>query len=513
MSADFASLIPVYCGGTAFTAVAFAWACRKRLDSRAAIAVLSVVSVFFTASTVMMGFGKAAALNHYADRATHLEILWRSVHGLGLTSPMSESFFNGSHWFAAHFTPIIFIAYRPFFALWPSDGCLTILQALYVGSAAIPIGLFAAQRLGRTAGALFAASYLLYPTVQYVALYGTAYLELSIPLIAWALYALEKGRLTLLCVAAAAALSVREEMGLIVAALGIYAFARGRRGLGATLALAGAAYFVLALKVIIPSYRSDGSLVFLGNYASWGRTPEEILLNAVGNPLATVVKLSTMPRLGNAVMYLLPLGFLPLLDPLGLLIALPNVASTFMSDSVSNYNFTLYYVTPSIAALFFAAVRGAARLPGAETGVLAASLCCAIFFGASPISLQFWTERWKVGLFHTTSYHRSQYVASDAARAARRVAALVPREAQVSAEQHLLPLLYDRRRMLVFPTLDAQVDHVVIDRAKRAKTGWADTYLSFRADPERYYALVEKSGAWELVAEDGGARLYRRRSR
>ncbi|MBI3565182.1 MAG: DUF2079 domain-containing protein [Elusimicrobia bacterium] len=481
--------------------------------------IAALTAAVYCLWALLMLQGKSSALNFYADRATVLELLWRSTHGLGLTSPMSAAFFTGDHWFAAHFTPLVYLIYWVPFAVFPTQTTLNVLQVAIVASGAIPIWVSARRRLGGATAALVVIAYFLYPTVGYIGIYGPSFLEPSILLIGCALLFMSEDRPLPFFVAAIIALSVREEVGLVVAAIGAFAIIRGRRRQGlATMAL-GAIYTGVALKWVIPHFRSSTGLVYLANYASWGATPREILVNAAFHPVATIAKMATLPRFGNAVMYLLPLGFLPLLSPAFLVCALPNVATTFMSDSVTNYNFTLYYLAPTVPILFFASIdalesvrsrfkTGAAR--SAAAMLAGCALGAQIFFGPSPISIQFWSEAWKVGVFHTTNYHRSQYVAGAAAERAALLAARVPMTAQVSAEQHLLPLLYDRRRMLVFPTVDAETDYVLIDRSKKEKAGWAETYESFRADPERYYAAIEKDPRWTLVAEDGGARLFRR---
>ncbi len=480
-----------------------------------------VLAVAYFGAMLWMGAGKAAALNHYADRATHLEIMTRSLRGLGLTSPMSAEFFTGSHWFAAHLTPIIYVAYLPGFALAPFPITLHVLETVYLMLAAVPIGWFAARRLGAASGWLFGAAYLAYPTVHYINLYGLAYLELSIPILAWALFALESRRDGWFVLCALLLLTTREDASLVAAALGVYAMFRGHRRIGAVVTVASAVYFVVALKVIIPAFRSDQSLVYMNNYRAWGNSVGDIAQNVVLHPFSTIRQLLSVPRVGNVVMYLLPVAGLALLDPLGLFVAAPNIATTFLSGSVTNYSFTLYYLAPTIPVVFFAAVRGADALRRRlevdglrpAVAVLVAALSANVFFGPSPASLQFWNEGYQVGQFHTTSYYRSEYVPTAATVAARDIAARVPAGAQISAEQHLLPILYDRARMLVFPTMDAQIDHVMIDRAKRAKSGWAATFMAFRMNPEQYYAAIEGSSDWELVAENGGARLFRRTGR
>lgn len=527
MPGSIEGLLPLYLKGvlgTLVVAAAAYWAClgkTRRIVERAAPWFALASGALFLVSAFWLSWAKGEALNHYADRATHLEILWRFVSGQGLTTPMSEDYHRGAHWFAAHFTPIVYLSHAPFFALAPGQLVLCVLQAAYLALAAWPIWLFSRARLGAAPAALLVSAYFLYPTLHYIGIYGTAYLELSIPILAGALWAYEERRDAALLVFVALALAVREEIALVIFGFGAYIAAQGRRRLGLSISALGLLYFVAAIKWIIPSFRDDQSLVYMRNYASWGSGPMEMVFNALSSPIATMAKLLSIPRLGNVVMYLLPLGFLPLLNPLGLLIAAPNAATTLMSDSVTNYSFTLYYLAPTIPVLFFCAIRSIAALERRSRGIAlpltaaaaVASLSASHFFGPSVISRQYWDDSYRVGHFRSTSYHRTQYVPTEGAKSARRLASLVPREASVAAPQHILPLLFDRKRMAVFPKLDEGIDHVLIDRSRTGIAGWAETYEDFRRRPEHYYAVIETNPAWELAAEDGAARLYRRRNR
>lgn len=491
-----------------------------RLD-RAARKVFLATGLFYLASMISMSLLKAGALHYYADRATHLELLWRSANGLGLTSPMTAAFWTGPHWFAAHFTPILYLLIWPFFKLVPGQPVLTVLQTVYLFGAAVPVGLYARDRLGGQAGWWAASAVLLYPTLQYINLYGLAYLELSIPLLAWAFYALHRRSWAAYGVLIALSLTVREEVGFVVLMLGLYAgLVRGERLAGAATAAAGLIYSLVVIKLVIPSFRGDGGLVYLDHYKIWGESLPAVLAAPLTQPLKTLGHLLGPVRFGNMILLLLPFGFLPLLSP-AVLIGLPTVFAAFMSRQPANSSFMLYYLSPVLPFVFMAAVDGLYRVrarltapglsrlgPALPAAAFACSLCACVLFGPSPISLQFWLKDYRVGIFYTTNFHRSEYRATERAGKARRVAALVPGDAVVAAEQYLLPLLYDRE-MRVFPDLDG-ADHALIDKKNPKRTGWAGTYLDFRRRPAHYYARVEDSPAWTLVEDDDGIRLYRR---
>jgi len=148
--------------------------------------------LFYVFSIVYLTFGKINALHHYVDFATHLEILWRNYQGLGLTTLMSENYHGGSHWFAAHFTPLIYLTYVPAFTIFPSPYVLPISQTFFILTSLMPLWLISKKYLDDNSSRLLICSFLFYPTIFYTNLYGIAYIELCIPLFLWLFYFFEK---------------------------------------------------------------------------------------------------------------------------------------------------------------------------------------------------------------------------------------------------------------------------------------------------------------------------------
>lgn len=501
-------------------------------------AVFYAYASFYFVFVVALGVLKTRSFHTYADLATHLEILWRASQGLGLTSLMSEEYWKGSHWFAAHFTPIAYVIALPLFKMFPGSGVLIMLQTVALMSAVIPVMWYARDRLGASAAYWAATSLLLYPTLQYVNLYEFEYLRFSIPFLAWAFYAFHRRWMWTYAVMCGLALLTREEVGLVVFMLGLYALLAKKERLagGVTMGVA-LAYSLVVFGVVIPSFRESGGLVYLQSYSGLGNTPREIVGNLLFRPGETLWLVLDPIRLGNGVMFLLPFQFLSLAAPGVLLIALPNVVSTFLSGSVSHYAFVLYYLSPAIPFIAFAAIEGMRSLrdavgrrgaatptPGDGEGDVGRATVCVtlfvflgaflanVFFGASPLSLQFWNRDYRVGEFYSTNFHISSYLVSPHARVAHAMVKRVPGDAVVSAEQFFLPHLYNRKRIYVFPVLKPDVDYILIDRNHPLKTGWDETYLDFRRRPEYYYRLIDNDpDRWTLVAEADGVQLFARR--
>ena len=165
------------------------------LNKKITIYIFSSSFIFYILSISSLTFYKINALHHYVDFATHLEILWRNSQGYGLTTLMSEEYHGGSHWFAAHFTPIVFLTYAPFFKIFPFPYTLQIVETIFLSSSLIPLWLISKKYFNENLSRIFISSFLFFPTIFYINLYGVAYLELCIPFLLFLFIFLKKKKI------------------------------------------------------------------------------------------------------------------------------------------------------------------------------------------------------------------------------------------------------------------------------------------------------------------------------
>lgn len=156
------------------------------------------------------------------------------------------------------------------------------------------------------------------------------------------------------------------------------------------------------------------------------------------------------------------------------------------------------------------------RCQGDAVGALAgALLSCAlasvIVFGPSPLSASFWLKDFKLAPFRTLNFHKSQYQSDGRRSLLVEAVGFIPLEAVVSGEQFLLPLVYDRGGLRVFPELGG-ANAVFIDRHNPRKTGTSTvpgSWDGLRTDPESYYGLVDRVPTrWRRVFSDDGVEVY-----
>ncbi|PWH07935.1 hypothetical protein DEO23_03375 [Brachybacterium endophyticum] len=168
-----------------------------------------------------------------------------------------------------HFHPIL-VVLGPVWAVWPSPLSLLWVQAVLMGISAVPLTRLAIDRLGAGAGLLAGAAYLFGFGLQAAADVQFHEIAFALPLLAFSLTALLRGRFVAAIAWAAPLVLVKEDMGLTVAVLGAVIALRSplaRRG-GMGLAAWGLGWFVLSTFVVLPALNPGGQYDYGGNLGS-----------------------------------------------------------------------------------------------------------------------------------------------------------------------------------------------------------------------------------------------------
>src|SRR6185312_1236267 len=167
---------------------------------------------------------------------------------------------------AAHFDPIL-AAFVPLWWIWPNPEMLLVVQAIAVALGALPVFWLARKHLGSDrAGLGFALVYLLYPATEWLTLNEFHPVALACPLLLFAFWYLDEDRLLPFAVLAAVATTTKEEVGLVVAGLGVWYAIRRRAQAGAVIAGAGLLVSAIAIAVVIPHFNAGAESAFYGRY-------------------------------------------------------------------------------------------------------------------------------------------------------------------------------------------------------------------------------------------------------
>jgi uncharacterized membrane protein len=454
-------------------------------------------------------FAALSVLRHRAfqtgrfDLGNMVQAVWSTAHG----HPLAVTGLRGDEIsrLAAHFDPIL-IAFAPLWLVWPSPDVLLVGQAIAVALGALPAYWLARKHLGsERAGIGFALVYLLYPPTQWLTLNEFHPVALACPLLLFAIWFLDEGRLVPFAACGLVAATTKEEIAFVVAGLGLwYAFARGHRLEGALIALAGLAVSLIAIEVVIPHFNRAGSSSFFSRYSEVGGSPGGILRTAVTHPWRLFTTAFTGRGLGYVARLVLPLGLAMLAAPLLLFAALPELAINVLSAAPAQTSIRFHYTAGLIPVLVAGAILGTARLSRSRpdlarlvpTIAVVLALVSNYFLGAIPLWRYFpGGEQAQATAWQVSEHDRV------AARALR----LIPPRAVVSATNSLGAHLSARRRILSFPFIQ---DATWI-AADETSPGYADRLAPLPAAVQ--LSWLRRNPEWRLVFERDGILIFQRR--
>ena len=452
------------------------------------------------------GFGSLSVLRHRAfntgryDLGNMVQTVWNTAHGhfLQMTSGDGRQISR----LAAHFDPIL-AAFAPLWWIWPSPEMLLVVQAVVVALGALPVFWLASKHLRSDRAALgFALVYLLYPATQWLTLNEFHPVALATPFLLFAFWYLDEDRLVPFAIFAVLGMTTKEEIGFVVAGMGIWYAIRRRTRPGAIVAVAGVLVSALAIAVVIPHYNAGADSAFYGRYDAIGGSAGGIAKTAVTHPWRILEQAFQGNDLHYLLHLLLPLGFLFLLSPVVLVAALPELALNVLSATSTQTSIHFHYTAGAIAPLVAATVLGAAvlarRFPAGRVAV-----------GAVLVAL---VASWKIGAIPLwgvvpggEDYQRNDWRVTAHDHIAARAVSLVTKGAVVSSTNVLGAPLSDRRRVLSLPKL-ADATWVVADETR-------SSYADRSAPLPAAAALVRlrQSRDWKLVFSRDGVLVFHKK--
>ena len=453
------------------------------------------------------GFGSLSVLRHRAfntgryDLGNMVQTVWNTAHGhfLQMTSGDGRQISR----LAAHFDPIL-SAFAPLWWIWPSPEMLLVVQAVLVSLGALPVFWLANKHLRSERAALgFALVYLLYPATQWLTLNEFHPVALATPFLLFAFWYLDEDRLVPFAIFAVLAMTTKEEIGFVVAGIGIWYAIRRRTRTGTIIAVAGVLVSTLAIAVVIPHYNAGADSAFYGRYDAIGGSAGGIAKTAVTHPWRILEQAFQGRDVHYLFHLLLPLGFLFLLSPVVLIAALPELALNVLSATSTQTSIHFHYTAGTIAPLVAATVLGAALLARRFPAGRVAALAVLVALLAS----------WKIGgipLWGAVpggeDYQRNDWRVTAHDHIAAQAVSLVPKEAVVSSTNVLGAHLSDRRRVLSLPKL-ADATWVVADETR-------SSYADRSAPLPAAAALVRlrQSPDWRLVFSRDGVLVFHKRN-
>jgi uncharacterized membrane protein len=454
--------------------------------------------VYFTAYTWSLF---DAFRSNAEDMGIMDQAFWNTLHGALLHQTICNNISDTNcigdvSRFAIHFEPLM-LPISLLYVIAPSPKTLMLLQALVVASGAFPVYWIASRRLASPlAGLGFATGYLLYPALQSAVIFDFHAVTMAAAFLMFAIYFMLTRNNVGLVIACLLALSTKEEIpvDIIMIALAILVFQR-RYKLG--LGLIGLSVVWLAVTLMVMHIFSPlGHSPTASRYSYLGGNPLEVVRTLVTRPFSVFRdQILNHNALHNLHTLIGPLGYYGILGPSAFVLAVPAILLNLLSSdphmqlgvhqysaeivpfmvfaAISGMTFLVPWITmlarrgpPRLASAFSPTAEGAndivLRLPGGAyrtryqvvAGLLIFLLLALMgFFSLAQQSLADLPGTnafvWPTQTAHTRLFTE--------------VAALIPANASVSAQDTLVPHLSHRRHIYQYPYMAEQSSYVVLD--------------------------------------------------
>lgn len=360
--------------------------------------------------------------------------------GIWLLSRFHNPFVTlmGRNLFGDH-TSFVLLLLVPLYWIFNSSSTLFIVQALVIVAGGVPVFLYARKRLESEAMAtVFVGAYLLHPATVWTALenfHPDAFLGLFV---ATAMYAALERKWRVYLVACVLALSVKEDVALVLVPLGIWVTFRQHRKIGLFTILISSWYMLIAIFGI---QRGINGVTFQNSWRIPFGGPLGVLRTALTDPQALLSHLWSDSRPYYLLQLVLPvaMGFVvfPEVAAIAGVVVFVNILSSFWYQ----YHIQYHYSFVIVPVLVMGTVYALGRLPMRwRRWVVAVCALCTIgsAFMWSPVP----------GARTKVAYNGSDH---PMAVAAREALSKIPSEAIVSAYHPLTAQLARRERIYAFP--------------------------------------------------------------
>jgi uncharacterized membrane protein len=436
------------------------------------------------------------------DLGNFTQAVWSTAHGriLQVTEVGGEQVSR----LGIHVDPII-VGLAPLWWIWSSPNLLLVVHVIALSFGALPLYWLGRKHLRSKRDAAFvSAAYLMCPAVAWNALGEFDAVALAVPFLLLGVWFLDEDRLWAFAAVAVLAVLCQEQIGLVVACLGVAYGWRTKRVVPAALIAAfGLTATMVDLYVVLPHF-SDGS-PYLARFTGVGGSPGGVVTTFLTHPLRIVFRVLNPAHLFGLALLVVPVLLLCFRSSL-IFAAVPQFAFLLLSIRPQDIDPQSQNVLPVLPFVFAGAVYALARLEGRSRWkpehVLFASIACAVVIG--PLN--------PAALPHPSLSH---------AAAERRAVAIVPSSAAISVTNHLGSHLAARRRLYVFPVI-GKATWIVVDKRDddlpdmkwlRKRQG---TELGARDLPEQPGLMRRELGKlatdprWTRVFSRDGVMVFRR---
>jgi uncharacterized membrane protein len=443
---------------------------------------------------------------HFSSSAFDLGVFDQAVWHYSRFEPPYNSFRTDrvdENILGDHFHPIL-VLLAPLYWFTDSVEALLAAQALLFVIPILPIFLFTEKRLGRLAAYLFAFSYSIYWGVQLAVEFDFHEIAFAVPLIAFAIYFIDKARWGAYAACVCLLLLTKEDLSVLVVFFGFYLISLGQVRKGLVSAALGSAWLFLTLKLFIPFFSSKGGYRYW-DYGTFGTGPLDSILTIFRNPLLLIKTLFTPAiKLRTCWLIFSPFLLLACFSPL-IILAIPLLAERFLSN-IEHYWGPAFHYTASISPVVaMASADALGRLSGLIKEIKVRRLVIAsLSFVILAINLYLLPS---FPLWKLTDPSYRHLTASD--RTGRAALAIIPRDASVTAQNNIVPHLSHRRNLfLIRPVEFTPESEYIVASSQLNPYPFADykDIEAYLAQRQASYSKIFERDGWVVLKRNESGR-------
>src|SRR2546421_1545248 len=326
------------------------------------VAILVYAIVMSLQATLRYDTFKATAF----DLGNMDQVLWNTIHGRWFQfTNQAVDWYGPPTRLALHFEPIL-LPLSLLYAFGADPHILLVFQTLALAAGALPVFLLTRKYIPEwpLLATLMAVVYLISPALLGLNIFDFHPISLATPFLLYAVLALTYRRYGWFILACILAASCKEDIPFTLAILGLFLIWKYKLPrLGIALTIGSLLWSFIAFGIIIPHfYPGTQHNNFWYRYEVLGSSPSAAIGNVIIHPWLLFTTFITFDRFYYLASLFRSTGFLCLLAPEWLLLALPGLAENLLSTDPLLYSGVYHYNAAIIPFVMLAAIHGTRRL-------------------------------------------------------------------------------------------------------------------------------------------------------
>lgn len=461
------------------------------------IKVLTVIFLFYTSILICLKFSKLYHFNYVLfDSGLYVNKLYKIAQDSSMQNKIYLALISG------HFQPVLLL-YSAIFEYLPyPQYILYALQSIFIASGIFPLFYLGMYKTGDfRISILISIIYLVYPLTSFNDILGFNPDHLVLPSLLFAFYFAETKKYTYLCVSLIIISLTSEPWVPLICFFGVYLVLGFKKNLiGIFISIIALIYFLVIYYYVLRLAGSGDSGYILSELNS-------PYANLIKFDLSAIISDLNIRKLFYLYFIFVPLLFIPILRPLYLIVAIPEIAKSLLSSEPLHYAVEGHYTLGLIGCLFAAFVSGI-QLIRVRYGYNVAlkltilSLCVTFLFSilhsCFPWSKDFWSSS-SNGDFNIQNYLGSER--SDSLAKIDNYFLNVPNEAKVQISNSAYFSSIAKKNLLIFPGKDwKNSDYLILSNTGRDITGAIASQSKYILDLNN--SKKELSGYFKLIYSD-----------